>query len=85
MILAAASMRARWEKACGKVAEVSTGVDVELLGAEPERRGDPQQPLHQVTAPCSSPMIANADTSQNEQMRKVPSMPDMPSSVSPVR
>jgi hypothetical protein len=26
---------------------VSTGVDVELLGEEPERRGDPQQPLHQ--------------------------------------
>ena len=26
---------------------MSTGVDVELLGEEPERRGDPQQPLHQ--------------------------------------
>ena len=26
---------------------MSTGVDVELLGEQPERRGDPQQPLHQ--------------------------------------
>ena len=32
-----------------------------------------------------SPMIASAETSQNEQMRNVPSLPDSPSSVSPVR
>src|SRR3954467_2672932 len=32
-----------------EVAQVSTGVDVELLGEKPERRGDPKQLLHQVT------------------------------------
>src|SRR4051794_14846149 len=31
-----------------EVAEVPAGVDVELLGEEPQRRGDAQQPLHQV-------------------------------------
>ena len=31
-----------------EVAEVAAGVGVELLGVEPERRRDPQQPLHQV-------------------------------------
>ena len=34
-----------------EVAEVPAGVGVELLGVEPERRGDPQQPLHQVARP----------------------------------
>jgi hypothetical protein len=29
--------------------------------------------------------MARADTSQNEQIRKVPSLPDRPSSVSSVR
>ena len=33
-------------------------------------------------ARCSSPTIASADTSQNEQMRNVPSSPERPSSVS---
>jgi len=35
-------------------------------------------------ARCSSPTIARAETSQNEQMRNVPSLPDRPSSVSSV-
>ena len=34
-----------------EVAEVAAGVGVELLGVEAERRGDPQQPLHQVARP----------------------------------
>ncbi len=34
-----------------EVAEVPAGVGVELLGVEAERRGDPQQPLHQVARP----------------------------------
>ena len=33
-------------------------------------------------ARCCSPMIASAETSQNEQIRKLPSLPDRPSSVS---
>ena len=72
-------------KGLRKVAEVSTGVDVELFGEEPERRGTRNNRSIRSRASCSSPMIANADTSQNEQMRKVPSLPDGPSSVSPVR
>jgi hypothetical protein len=42
MILAPASMSARWEKACGKLPRCRRGVDVELLGEAPERRGDPE-------------------------------------------
>ena len=33
----------------------------------------------------TSPMIVSAETSQNEQIRNVPSLPDRPSSVSSVR
>jgi hypothetical protein len=36
MIRAAASINARWENAWG-VPEMSAGVDIELLGVEPER------------------------------------------------
>jgi hypothetical protein len=36
-------------------------------------------------ASCNSPTIASAETSQNEQIRNVPSFPERPSSVSSVR
>ena len=85
MIRAAASISARCENACGKLPEVAAGVGVELLGVEAERRGHAQQPLHQVAGPLRSPTIASAETSQNEQIRNVPSLPDRPSSVSSVR
>ena len=51
MIRAAASISARCENACGKLPRCRAGLGVELLGVEPERRGDPQQPLHQVARP----------------------------------
>ena len=34
-----------------EVAEVAAGLDVELLRVEPERRGDAQEPLHEVVRP----------------------------------
>ena len=48
MILAAASIRARWEKACGKFPRWRPVLGVELLGVEAERGGDTEQPVHQV-------------------------------------
>ena len=51
MIRAAASISARCENACGKLPRWRPVVGVELLGVEAERRGDPQQPLHQVARP----------------------------------
>ena len=48
MIRAAASISARCENACGKLPRWRPVLGVELLGVEPQRRGDPQQPLHQV-------------------------------------
>ena len=68
-----------------EVPEVAAGVDLELLGVQAERRGDAQQPLHQVARPLHLADATSAETSQNEQIRKVPSLPDSPSSVSSVR
>ena len=85
MIRAAASISARWENACGKVPEVAASVGVEFLGVQAKRGGNAKQPLHQVPARCHSPTIASAETSQNEQIKKLPSLPDRPSSSSPVR
>ena len=48
MIRAAASIRARCEKAWGKFPRWRPGARVELLGVEAERRGDAKQPVHQV-------------------------------------
>ena len=48
MILAAASIRARCEKACGKFPRCRAGAGVELLGVQAERRGHVQQLFHQV-------------------------------------
>ena len=48
MIRPAASINARCENACGKVAEVPAGLGVELLRVEAERRCHSEQLLHQV-------------------------------------
>ena len=48
MIRPPASSSARCENAWGKLPEVPAGVDVELLGVEPQRRGNLHQLLHQV-------------------------------------
>ena len=81
----AASTSARCENACGKFPEVPAGVDVEFLGVKVQRRRHLDQAGHQIRARCISPMIASAETSQKEQITNVPSLPDRPSSVSPVR
>jgi hypothetical protein len=61
------------------------GLGIELLGVEPQRRGDPDQSFQQVPRALTSPMMASAETSQNEQIKNVPSLPDNPSSVWSVR
>ena len=67
-----------------EVAEVPARVGVELLRIEAERRGHAQEPLHQVTRALQLADDASAETSQKEQIRNVPSLPDRPSSVSSV-
>ena len=51
-----------------EVAQVEPAADLELLGVEPERRGDPQQPLEQVCGrgppPPRSPGPTRARTSR---------------------
>ena len=85
MIRAAASISARWEKAWGKLPRWRAGARVELLGVQAERRGDPQELFHQVARALLLADDRQAETSQKEQIRKLPSLPDMPSSVSSVR
>ena len=68
-----------------EVAEVVTGFRVELLSVETERRRDPDPSLLQ---PVAGALLLVDDGErrdrQNEQIRKVPSLPDNPS-VSSVR
>ena len=82
MIRPAASMSARWENACGKLPRRRPASTSNSSAKSAERRGDPQRRSTRSRARCSSPMIASPDTSQNEQMRSVPSLPLIPSSVS---
>ena len=58
-----------------EVAQVPAGGDVELLGVEAERGGDAQQRSMRSRARCVSPMIASAETSQNEQITNCPPCP----------
>jgi hypothetical protein len=58
-----------------EVAEVVSGVDVELLGVQSKRGGDSHQLFIRSRERCVSPMIASAETSQKEQIRNVPSSP----------
>ena len=68
-----------------EVAEVVTGFRVELFSVETERRRDPDPSLLQ---PVAGALLLVDDGErrdrQNEQIRKVPSLPDNPS-VSSVR
>ena len=57
---------------------------VDLLGVELERPGERQSFAHSSRA-AVSPISHSADTSQNEQIVKVPSSPEKPSSVSSTR
>ena len=83
-IRAAASISARWEKACGKLPRWRP-VSASNSSAYRPSGDATRRSVHQVAARCSSPTIASAETSQNEQIRKVPSLPERPSSVSSVR
>ena len=68
-----------------EVAEVVTGFPVELLSVETERRRDPDPSLLQQVAGALL-LVDDGERRdrQNEQIRKVPSLPDNPS-VSSVR
>jgi len=68
-----------------EVAEVVTGFRVELLSVETERRRDPDPSLLQQVAGALL-LVDDGERRdrQNEQIRKVPSLPDNPS-VSSVR
>ena len=69
----------------GEVAEVATARGVELLGVETERRGEASSRSQRTRARSRSPISDSAETIQNEQIRKVPSSPLRPSSVSSTR
>jgi hypothetical protein len=79
---AAASIKAGVGECLRKVPQVPPCLWVELLGIEAEGRGDPEQPLHQVTGSLHLSHDREPDTSQNEQIKNVP---ESPSSVSSVR
>ena len=68
-----------------EAAEVVTGFRVELLSVETERRRDPDPSLLQQVAGALL-LVDDGERRdrQNEQIRKVPSLPDNPS-VSSVR
>ncbi|EUA33277.1 hypothetical protein I553_7687 [Mycobacterium xenopi 4042] len=68
-----------------EVAQMTAGARLELLGVEVQRAGKRQQPLAQMLGAADFPISTSADTSQNEQMVKVPSSPVSPSSVSSTR
>src|SRR5262249_21390980 len=85
MIRAAASTAARCEKAWGKFPGCRPVPAPNSSAYRPRGEATLTSFSIRSRARCSSPTIANAETSQKEQITKVPSFPDRPSSVSPVR
>ena len=85
MIRPAASMSARWEKAWGKLPRCRPVLVSNSSAYRPSGEATLSRRSMRSRARCSSPTMASADTSQNEQIRKLPSLPDRPSSVSSVR
>ena len=85
MIRAAASSSARCENACGKFPRCRPVLVSNSSAYRPSGEAMLSSFSIRSRARCCSPMIASPETSQNEQIRKLPSLPDMPSSVSSVR
>ena len=83
-ILAAASINARCENACGKLPRWRPVSASNSSAYSPSGDSTRSNRSIRSRARCISPMIARAETSQNEQMRNVPSLPESPSSVSVV-
>src|SRR5262249_10628147 len=81
MIRAAASIRARWENAWGKLPRCLPVSASNSSAYRPSGEAIRSSFSIRSRACCISPTTASADTSQKEQMRKVPSLPDRPSSV----
>src|SRR5262249_52382599 len=84
-IRAAASISARWENACGKWPRCLPVGASNSSAYSPSGDATRSRRSIRSRACCSSPTIASAETSQNEQIRNVPSFPERPSSVSSVR
>ena len=86
MTCIAALINARCANAWERVPEVPAAHGVDLFRVQTERAREGQELLAQPasTRTCS-PISTSADTSQNEQIVKVPSSPVMPSSVSSTR
>src|SRR5262245_61965306 len=84
MILAPASIRARCEKAWGKFPRCRPVLVSTSSANRPRVEATLSSLSIRSRARCCSPMIARPETSQKEQIRKLPSLPESPSSVSPV-
>ena len=85
MIRAAASINARCENACGKLPRWRPVSASNSSAYNPSGDAIRSSCSIRSRARWCSPTMASAETSQNEQIRKVPSLPDSPSSVSSVR
>ena len=81
----AASTSARCENACGKLPRCRPVSTSNSSAYSPSGDATFTRRVIRSRARCISPMIASAETSQNEQITNVPSLPDRPSSVSSVR
>ena len=68
----------------GEVAQMPSGAWLEFLG-EQSRGLAKEQPFAQVAAPMEFADLDERETNQNEQMVKMPSSPERPSSVSSTR
>jgi hypothetical protein len=66
----------------GEVPEMPAGSRVVLLGVQTEWGDNAKQALHEVSRALVLTDDREAETSQNEQIRKLPSLPVSPSSVS---
>src|SRR4051812_37693065 len=84
MMRAAASISARCEKAWGKLPRCLPVLVSNSSAYRPSGVATRSRRSIRSRARCSSPTIARPETSQNEQIRKLPSLPARPSSVSSV-
>src|SRR5262249_37955990 len=74
-IRAAASIRARWENACGKLPRCLPVAVSNSSAYRPRGEATASSLSIRSRARCCSPTAASAETSQKEQIRKLPSLP----------
>ena len=78
-------MSARCENACGMLPRCRAAATSNSSAYRPNGDAIRSRRSMRSSARCFSPTTMRAETSQNEQMTNVPSLPDIPSSVSSVR